>query len=737
MAESILKLRVDSSEYDSKIDRARQGLLHLGDSLNKAGKSFKDADADQVKFAAALGNMPTKTNTARGAVAELTKAYTDLRVQYDKLSDADKKSDFGKGLAASLETMKTRIIDGKKELEGIGRELGDTGAKSSGLESALNQLTAKFGMSAKTLAGWGTAIAAVKGALDVAKDAFFANESAVDEWGRVVDSSKSLYEGFLTALNTGDISGYLSRIDEIVQAARTAYNELDALGSMRTIQAPKMSAQQTENERLRMMVQTGRYIAPVDGRAPTPGLKNGQLLTPAQIKTIEQQIQNGLKTMTTLVGNEVKQSGRAIDAVYERFGAELGMSVEEFRKGTSSWSEFQRRIEGASAYSQWQRENSFVDQSSGRLVAPTTGNPYSQFAGWDVFRVDGERYNELVQLIRSREQQMGQMYGMQSQAYRAINRAEGISTRKLLGGGSGGSGAATKLQEGGIKAAKGFDELAGETFATYESMASLRKKLAAYQNALDNATNGGQEIAAIAGINSTKWQMSDTGRQAAKLGWTQQDLEDAAKALRDGIQKAMDKAGPIKIEVTSDGAKRATADAIVLSKEWNNAAQAVSQVGSAMSSIENPAAKVMGTIAQAIATIALSYAQASQKAAQENGPWAWIAFAATGLATMVSSISAIKAATASKYAEGGIIKGNSYSGDNILMPVDSGGVASLNAGEVVLNKAAQGNLASQLTNGNNIGSLHSTRVSGEHIYIALNNYLRSSGRGELITWDNS
>jgi hypothetical protein len=127
MAESILKLRVDSSEYDSKIDRARQGLLHLGDSLNKAGKSFKDADADQVKFASDLGNMPTKTNTARGAVAELTKAYTDLRIQYDKLSDADKKSDFGKGLAASLETMKTRIIDGKRALDEINKSLNDIG----------------------------------------------------------------------------------------------------------------------------------------------------------------------------------------------------------------------------------------------------------------------------------------------------------------------------------------------------------------------------------------------------------------------------------------------------------------------------------------------------------------------------------------------------------------------------------------------------------------------------------
>ena len=728
MAESILKLRVDSSEYDSKIDRARQGLLHLGDSLNKAGKSFADADADQVKFAASLGNMPTKTNTARGAVAELTKAYTDLRIQYDKLSDADKNSDFGKGLAASLETMKTRIIDGKRELEGIGRELGDAGTKSNGLESALNQLTAKFGMSAKTLAGWGTAIAAVKGALDVAKDAFFANESAVDEWGRIVDSSKSLYEGFLTALNTGDISGYLSRIDEIVQAARTAYNELDALGSMRTIQAPKMSAQQTENERMRMMVQTGRYIAPVDGRAPTPGLKNGQLLTSAQIKILEQQIQNGLKTMTTLVGNEVKQSGRAIDAVYERFGAELGMSVEEFRKGTSSWSEFQRRIEGASAYSQWQRENSFVDQSSGRLVAPTTGNPYSQFAGWDVFRVDGERYNELVQLIRSRDQQMGQMYGMQSQAYRAINRAEGISTRKLLGGGSGGSGAATpKLIEGGIKAAKGLEELAGETFATYESMASLRKKLAAYQNALDNATNGGQEIAAIAGIKSTKWQMSDTGRQAAKLGLDENAFNDLQRQINEGISSMP--LEPVRISIEAGGVDRLIEDGNDIASSWSTASSVIGSVGSALRNIENPTAKIVAIIAEAIANIAAGYGAAiGNEGKQSKNIWAFIASAIAATASMAASIATVHSATG--YAEGGIIKGNTYSGD--LIPAN-GGTIGLNAGEVILNKAQQSTLASSLQ-GNGLSGLNlSATIKGEDLRIVLNNNGRRTGRGEYVT----
>ena len=96
-AEPLVRLKFDSKEYDSKIERARKGILDFEESLQKAGKSFKDADAEQVKFAQQLGNFQTVARTAKGQVAELTKAYTDLKLQYDKLSEADKSSDFGKG----------------------------------------------------------------------------------------------------------------------------------------------------------------------------------------------------------------------------------------------------------------------------------------------------------------------------------------------------------------------------------------------------------------------------------------------------------------------------------------------------------------------------------------------------------------------------------------------------------------------------------------------------------------
>ena len=65
----------------------------------------------------------------------------------------------------------------------------------------------------------------------MSKDAFFSNERSLDEWEKTTESAKSVYNGFLDALNTGDISGYLGRINQIVDAARKAYDALDELGT--------------------------------------------------------------------------------------------------------------------------------------------------------------------------------------------------------------------------------------------------------------------------------------------------------------------------------------------------------------------------------------------------------------------------------------------------------------------------------------------------------------------------
>ena len=682
MADNILKLRVDSQEYDANLKKAAEGIRHLADVAHQGGGELTGLEKSELDYIKALGEMDTKSRTAAGSVRELESTYKELKVIYDQLNEVEKADEGGKALAASLEQIKQRAQEAKAQLESASQSLSDNGQQAQQSSGLLDALASKFTLNIDALKLFDMGLSAVNMALDVAKDAFMSSEANVDEWGRVIDSSKSLYEGFLTALNTGDISGYLGRIDEIVQAARTAYNELDRLGTMKTIQAPKMSAQQTENERMRMMIQTGRYIAPVDGRKAS--MQNGQLLTPDQIKRIEQQLQGGMQKVVTLVGNEVAQTGRAIDAVYNRQAQELGMSLKEFRKGTSSMAEFDKRMAGYDQYQKWREQHTTIDLQSGRETV-ARGNPFEQFAKWGTFRVDGQRYNDLVKLIQQRDQQAGQAYSMQSQAYRTMNRAEGVTLRQIMGGGSGGGG-----RSGKVGSSKGFD------------ISSI---------AFD-ANKAGLAAAMSDEEPSEIWKAITEGAKESK-----NSVEELTAAL-----EALNEAEGVTVKDTKKDSKE-------LGKNWKDAAGAILGVGSAMSQIEDPAAKVMGTVAQAIATVALGAAQAI---ATPKDPWTWIAFAATATATMISTIASIHAATG--YASGGVIKGNSYSGDNIIGMVDGGGIVGLNAGEIVLNKAQTANVANELTNNQPRAMRVNGRISGHDIVLAADRSLAQEGKGHIVTW---
>lgn len=151
------------------------------------------------------------------------------------------------------------------------------------------------------------------------------------------------------------------------------------------------------------------------------------------------------------------------------------------------------------------------------------------------------------------------------------------------------------------------------------------------------------------------------------------------------------------------------------------AAQAFNALGQAMMSIENPAAKVAGTIAMAIANIAGGMAAMLAAPQSTSQSWGWIALAISATATMASTIAAIHQATG--YAEGGIIKGASYTGDAVPLMA--------NAGEIVLNASQQSNIASQLVRSSEPQTATST-ISGEQIVTVINAYGRRTHRGEIL-----
>ena len=557
MADSIVRLRVDTKDYDANIKTARQGMLQMEQACRKVGGTFEYVEKAELEYVRALGQMETKSQSVKGKIGELTAAYTDLRAEYNRMTEAEKSSEFGKALNASLEQMKGRIADNRQEFQNISGEIGNT-------SGVLDKLSSAFGVNIGQLTKFGGLVGVATTALGVAKDAFFASEANIDAWQSTVESAESVYTSFLTAINNGDISGFLSRIDQIVQAAREAYNELDTLGTMRTVQSPQMSAQQTENERLRMMIQTRRYIAPTDGRKAS--MRNGQLLTDEQVKRIEQMLQGGMRKIVVLNQNEIKQTSRAINALYNKAAQENGMSQREFRKGVSSWAEFSKNMEGYKKYLDWNEQASikFAKQGGRGFVDFDKNNPYVKYKKWGTFAVDNENgtYHQLVGLIKQRDQQMGQTYAQQAQGYRAINRAEGITTRGTRGSGHSGGGAGggnTEADRAAEQVKKAQQDVA-DTITKWKAgliknedydkaMQQAQSKLAdAYLNAANvtgNAkyTQGFKDAAEkasslAAGIDYENEQQKEAAEAARKLKAAQEKLaaaqEEAANAQKSG-----------------------------------------------------------------------------------------------------------------------------------------------------------------------------------------------------------
>ena len=116
---------------------------------------------------------------------------------------------------------------------------------------------------------------------------------------------------------------------------------------------------------------------------------------------------------------------------------------------------------------------------------------------------------------------------------------------------------------------------------------------------------------------------------------------------------------------------------------------------------------------------------------------------AANTAAIIANTAALTSNTATNLipglANGGIIKafsgtlvGNTYSGDQLRGIDQSGQLYGLNAGEVVLNRAQVGNLASQLSGGMAAMQL-SAIITGEQLRLVLNNNGRRTGRGEYVT----
>ena len=753
---SVLKLTVDDSEYNASLKEAQQGLQHLGQALQNAGKSFTQVDKSVVNYVRGIGQMETQSKTARGRISEMSNAFIELSTRYNKMSDEVKQSDFGKALSESIERLRQRTIEAKEELESLNSSLNNIktndnnggGGLFSGLGGNMSGALQVFTGNMMTKAAGAVASLGLEMA-DTIKQGI--------ELARQSDGVRNAFE----RLNRPDL------LDNLKEATHGTVSELELMKAAVKFDDFKLPVEQLgtllafAQKKAKDTGQSVDYM--VDSIVTGLGRKSLMILdnlglSAAQVKERMKESGDMTKAVADIIKEQMAEAGEYVETAADRAARaaadatnqmeRLGREAQPFAEEWANvWNEL--KIGGMSVLTTVlgpiaDSIRSIREILSGEFELKIKANIPNLANGpqspWDGLKPGTDHTVQAPGgYVEVTDKNTGAVIG--GQHFENLNDANAIKGwQKSL--------TKTTTTKSGKNENYAADSIAYQeklvqelTKKWREAGASVRedyaKQLDEAKFKLSEMTKGGPTFAErVAQMKDMQVQTANLTPGAELTLPVKLEIQSPVEQWKDQIaslQEAMSTAWSTEaitayqseIDTLQKKIEKFTGktDGESMAKDWQAAAGAIGQVGSAMQQIEDPAAKVMGIVAQAIATIALTYANSLKGTFT---PWDWIAGAAAGLATMIATISAIKSATAGSYAEGGIIPGNHYSGDQQW--------AQVNAGELILNRSQQNSIAAQLQDTERGGGYTPSHISGEQIYIALNRYTRRTGKGELVTW---
>ena len=652
----------------------------MADNARRTGATFAIADKEELAFVSSLGQLQTSARSAKGSIAEMTKAFQDLSMHYRSLTDEEKAAPYGQELKKSLEQLQNRINDGKKALGEINGTIGESKNKTDILSGAVNELAGKFGLSVPKLGAMSVAIAGVTGALKVAKDAFFANEQSLDEWGRTTESAKAVYNGFLDALNTGDISGYLGRINQIVDAARKAYDALDELGTYNAFNQVNVAR---DKQRLTNAMADYR-----EGKG-----------SKASVQAASAAVQKNLRELY------LKQQGAYVAKVNQA-AAELGVSGKELMKiANGSYSDYLKAKNVPMTGIRYKVHTNQYGQTW------TTTEKYAKNAaeqmGSALRRFNDTRWQDLQKSGADPQNTLNELGMVKRQVARILG--SGRTTTTTRGGRTGGGGGVGNVTPGpdlnkiAFKMDENFnggmlqDEINGKiadkvSVALGEVIKSDLKNMDPEQlKAMLQGTDTVNDVFKNANMSQVR------STEDKKQGRQDNDISKMAKGVGAlaNITGAFQNMG---VELPQGLTK--TISVIQSLITVVQSVQTLISVFSTGSQTANTAAVTASTVATTALTSAM----------WANVGTSWIPFAHGGIAG---------------HAANGFIGGNNYSGD--MLPI------AVNSGELILNRAQQGNLASQLSGMGMSAMRLSCKVNAKEMEFILNHQASDTSRGRYLT----
>lgn len=579
-------------------------------------------------------------------------------------------------------------------LSRAGRSLDQFQQKNISLDAALQGSVRTLVRVGAQYASMGVAATA---AMKVVKDAFMSSESNMDSWGGTVESVKSIYDSFCISLNNSSLDGWFSNMDNLIEKARQAYDAIDDLNTKMTIINP-------ERVKIQGLITEQKEIIRKNGRESDAGKA-----AVAEINRLEPILKD---TYT----QEAKMN-------YSAFEAEVKKKLEEAGLGNLDSKSYRWLMRSFSSESEYERL-----KAGAKTTVVGTGrynlDEYGHAVGEEI-KVSVKNTNQkLLDLFTDEWRAQYSQYLTAS--YSAKNSAfqVGIQDARYTRGGSGGnsSSSSSSRYSSGLS---GISDISGLAFGATKSMKELNEELARYKKMKEEATTSFEYNEAIEGIEQVQ-------KEIAVQPITLQLGVDAEKIVP--IQEIINnffKEHPItpEMKLPTNFFPSVSKSAEDTANAWKEATRAISNAGNAMTNLEDPSAKVAGIVMQAIANIALGFAQASASPATGlAGVFGWIAAVTAGVATMTATIAQIKSAT-EYHAQGGMV------GTSPFIPKGTDTVpAMLTPGEIVLNAAQQRNMANNLQGTSNIvmQSSGESRISGEDIITVINAYGRRTGRGEIL-----
>lgn len=663
----------DTAAWDKSLKNAVFELNRVTAEVQKQGKSFSAASKEDIEFARSLGQIQTKAKDVRGQMSELNSALVNMKTRFNQLSAEEKQSQFGKALQGSISQVEARMKD-------LDAAMPQTTSSLGSLRGAVDALG---GVSLLKMA---SAAGAVSLALEGFKKIVAGSQTATDAYGRSMEALTRVTDGFWESISQGNLDNFIRNLGDVARLAREAYNAMDELSTFNASDMRKQSEFNLRRSELRANIRSG-----VDVEESKKALKE-----------LEQEEMAYYKRMASLRKNE------AYKILKSRTGATNGQWVARYAEMGENG-----QAAAASDAAALKKQHTHYDvwTNSYKWDSQENENRYEALRRFS--QMSDEALKEIQDKFASANQARQTYYDKIASDARLQRASADAGTG---GGGRSGGGAAKEFTAPKIETRK-FEAVPLGAPPT-ESMAQLEEMLSMWKQRLHEATSTAAYEEAQNMIAKIQEQI-DVQPLAIRLGVS----TEAALQLKSTIDEQLSglefEPIPITYEVDGKSLTSLSKTSDETKKHLNGVANAFTGIGGALQQIDDPGAKVAGLIMSAIGNTAAAFGTAQTQAAA-MGPWAWIAFAVTGLATMIATITGIKNATAGSYASGGIVPGNSYHGDALT--------ANVNSGELIMSVAQQDNVAAAITASPMSDGLNlSMEVRGTKLISVIRNELRASG----------